>query len=68
MTVKIEALSSLCRTRVTRQRTCEPTAGKVVLVLVATAWRGTEIVGLLDLLCAGVTSEVPIIEARMLDS
>ena len=67
-TVRTDAFSSRCRTRVTRQRTVEPTLGRLLEVFVFVERRGTEMVGLLDLDCAGVVAEMPIMEAMMLDS
>ena len=56
-----------------QQRTTEPTTGRVLFFVVVAdsggdADRGTEMMGLLFLSAAGVVTEEPTIEARILES
>lgn len=76
MTVRIEALSSRWRTRVTRQSTVAPTVGRGLAVIDDDAgccccccccWpRGTEMMGLRVLSEAGIVLELPMMDARIL--
>lgn len=65
---RMEAETCRCWTRVTRQRTTEPTLGRGVAADMFEGvgpGRGTEMVGLSFLVAAGMVKVRPMIEARM---